>query len=493
MNFDSAFEACISAGFAPCKASCRERSNCIFVMAQRQGISHLLLFGPPPPGFVGEPIDTGNLHFTLCHLTAENVRALQTYFSYTIPVTPHGHAITIGLGDRLGLVTGAHIRALEGSSAFPVLAQQSKRELSLTGRSNREMMDSVAWQVFESGYEGGYAADGDHLKTLEEVQSAISDGDTMITLDCSEHINNTATLLSPAEIEAQCRKVFPLKVLESWNQAYANKHIPLDAKHEIYFSQEVLNTLYLIYGKMLDFVETVYQNAIQVSPHPVSLEISIDETAVETTPAAHFFVASELLKKGVIFDSLAPRFCGEFQKGIDYIGDINEFQFAFSIHVQIAEKLGYKISVHSGSDKFSIFPAIGYLSKGRFHLKTSGTSWVEAVRVIADCNPALFRRMLMFSCEKYQDAKAYYHVSGLVERIPPLNSLLDRELPAMLDDMNVRQVMHITYGFLLPQKTPDGDYQFRDEIYRTLHSHQEELNQTITTHIRRHLKLLNAF
>ena len=493
MNSESIFQACILGGFIPFKASYRELDGSIFLMGQYQGESVLLICGSLPSGFKGESVELGTLSSILCRSTPENIRALQRFFPYTVPSSPRGHAMTIGLGDRLGLITGAHIQALAGSRAFPVLAQQSKRELSLTGRSNREMLDSVAWQVFESGYEGGYAADGDHLKTLEEVQSAIDDGDTMITLDCSEHINNTAAFISPEEAGKQCGMFFPSRLLKQWNSSYAGNHIPLDKHYEIYFSQNMLNTLYLMYGNMIDFVERVYKEVIQTCHHPVSLEISIDETVVETTPAAHYFVASELLKRGVFFDSIAPRFCGEFQKGIDYVGDINAFQFMFSIHAQIAVKLGYKISVHSGSDKFSIFPIVSQLSGGKFHLKTSGTSWVEAVRVIAACNPELFRRMLSFSCAKYKEAKSFYHVSGLTERIPPLTSLLDKELPAMLDNIDVRQVIHITYGFLLQQHTPEGTYLFREEIYKTLRSHQEELNQTIIAHIRRHLQALDAF
>ena len=92
---------------------------------------------------------------------------------------------------------------------------------------------------------------------------------------------------------------------------------------------------------------------------------------------------------------MAPRFVGEFQKGIDYIGDLAEFEKQFAVHCAIARaRGGYKISIHSGSDKFSVYPAIGRHTGMRLHLKTAGTSWLQAVRVIARTNPPLFRRML---------------------------------------------------------------------------------------------------
>lgn len=493
MEREKIFSVCKAFGFKTYEASYRDLDGCAFLMVRHALQNVLLIFGDAPKDFSGEVIQIGDRQATACSLTAGNAAALRRLFPYTAPISPRGHGATIGLGDRLGLVTGAHIQALKGCDVFPVLAQQSKRELALAGRTNRSMLDDVTWQVFESGYEGGYAADGDHLKTLAEVQAAIADGNTMITLDCSEYIDNAAVNLSPAEAEKRCREVFSSELLHEWDWAYAEKCIPLDEHHEIRFSRESLYSIYLIYGETLHFIKMVYQQVIQASPVHVALEISIDETETETTPEAHYFVAAELLRQGVFFESMAPRFCGEFQKGVDYIGDIRKFQTDFAIHALVAKKLGYRISVHSGSDKFSIFPFVGQLSENRFHLKTSGTSWVEAVRVIAQCNPSLFRRMLTFSCARYQEAKAFYHVSGLVEKIPPVNDLADEDLPTLLDTIDARQVIHITYGFLLREKTPDGAYAFRDDIYQTLAMHKKELDQGITDHIRRHLTCLGLF
>lgn len=482
---------CQECGYVPSEASWREKNGTIYVMTRHELFPVLLIIGSAE-GFCGERIVLNGIEALSCHVSRENVQALQREFPFTIPTSTDGHAITVGVGDRLGLVTGAHIRAFQGSPVFPVLAQQSKRELALTGRTNRSMLDDVAWQVFEAGYEGGYAADGDHLKTADEVREAIADGDTMITLDCSEHIDNASASLCPEEASLLCRQRFGDAQVDAWNEAYANRHFALGEHGDIFFSAEDLPVIYLVYGKALAFTETIYHEIISRGPHPVMLEVSIDETETETSPLAHFFVASELKKRNVAFNSLAPRFCGEFQKGIDYIGSIERFRLEFATHAQIAEKLGYRISVHSGSDKFSIFPYVGQLTNGRFHLKTSGTSWVEAVRVIAKCNPALFRRMVHYSCGKYQEAKAFYHVTGLVERVPEVDTIADHALPYLLDETDTRQVMHITYGFLLQEKDAAGCYVFRDDIYRTLRQHKAELDDTISLHIRKHLTSLGV-
>ena len=232
-------------------------------------------------------------------------------------------------------------------------------------------------------------------------------------------------------------------------------------------------------AKALAFVERIYHDLIRKSGRRITLEVSIDETETETTPAAHYFAARELQKRGVKIGSVAPRFCGEFQKGIDYIGDKKRFEEEFAVHAQIAKALGYRISVHSGSDKFSIFPYVGKLSGFCFHLKTSGTSWAEAVRVIAACNPELFRRMMKFSCEKFAEAKAYYHVSGQAEKVPPLDGIAGVDLPHLLDETDARQVAHITYGFLL--QAAEEKPLFRDEIYDTLRRHKTALDAVITT------------
>ncbi len=104
---------------------------------------------------------------------------------------------------------------------------------------------------------------------------------------------------------------------------------------------------------------------------------------------------------------LAPRFVGDFEKGIDYKGDLKAFESCLAEHVQIAKDYGpYKISVHSGSDKFSIYPIVGRVTGGQFHLKTAGTSYLEALRVVARFEPALMRDIIAFCRERYKIDKA---------------------------------------------------------------------------------------
>lgn len=136
----------------------------------------------------------------LCPLSHENRLILNQHLPYTLPSAFGRQITTIGLGDRLGVATPGHIKSLQNSTAKPILAQQSKRELSLTGRSYEQVLDEVCFAVFQEGYRGGFGADGDHLKTIPDIEEALHCGYTMITLDCSEKIGREIENLTSVQI-----------------------------------------------------------------------------------------------------------------------------------------------------------------------------------------------------------------------------------------------------------------------------------------------------
>src|SRR4029078_7497460 len=112
----------------------------------------------------------------------------------------------------------------------------------------------------------------------------------------------------------------------------------------------------------------------------------------------HYIVAHRCLSRGMKLVSLAPRFIGDFEKGVDYKGDLPQLERSLADHAAIADALGpYKLSLHSGSDKLSIYPAFARLTRGRFHVKTAGTSYLEALRVAARHDQKLFRRIIDFA------------------------------------------------------------------------------------------------
>ncbi len=149
------------------------------------------------------------------------------------------------------------------------------------------------------------------------------------------------------------------------------------------------------------------------------LEMSVDETDTPTSIYEHYFIANELDERGVPLVSLAPRFVGKFQKGVDYMGDIDEFEAELAKHMAILHHFdGYKISIHTGSDKFSIYGIINDQARGYAHVKTAGTSYLEALRVVAVQNPSLFRQMLDLAHQNFEKDRKSYFVDCRPQNVP---------------------------------------------------------------------------
>ncbi len=438
--------------------------------------------------FRGEIIKTDGIYTKKANLSHENAAVIRDTFKYTQPKSFGKDETTLGLGDRLGIASPGHIATIRGTNVKPILAQQSIRELQLTNRTYQDVLDDVTWAVFQEGYRGGYGADGDHLKSAGEVKMALETGFTMITLDCSEYINNTINKMTMVEIEKKFKQL-PFTKLKELEKYYLNKMFVLNSGEKITFKKDDLMKTVLIYHKMIDFTRGIYQNQIKKSDRAIDFEISIDETSTPTTPQAHYFVATELMRLAVDFVSLAPKFIGEFQKGIDYIGDIKQFEQEFKLHSAIADHFGYKLSIHSGSDKLSIYPVIARYTNGRMHIKTSGTSWLEAMRVIAKYEPDLYRKIHIFALKHFKEATKYYHVTSNLDNIPDISKLRDEQLPELLCQNDARQLIHLTYGLILNDRQ-QGNYLYKDELYQKWHKYEKEYRIILKRHIGRHLKKL---
>ncbi|RLG03201.1 MAG: hypothetical protein DRN60_01860, partial [Thaumarchaeota archaeon] len=151
----------------------------------------------------------------------------------------------------------------------------------------------------------------------------------------------------------------------------------------------------------------------------------------------------------------------------------------------------YKLSIHSGSDKFSIYPIIGKWAKGMFHLKTAGTSYLEALRVVARHDPRLFREIIDYSMKCFERDKATYMISTKIESIPDHRMCRDEELEdVFLNRDEGRQLLHVTYGSILTARDSNGRWIFRDKIRKILLENEEEYYQLLQNHFRKHLMAL---
>lgn len=383
--------------------------------------------------------------YVLCPTSHENRLVLNELLPFTAPVSFGRSGSTFGFGDRLGFANTAQLRAVRKTNVRPVLAQQSLRELQLTSRSIEQVIDAAAYAVLQENYQAGYACDGDHLKTLDEVKASIASGATMITLDCS------LVLQPPADKTDEQWAAFYNGLPEQRKAQDRADYLENEAADTLglHFSVETLAKLHWVYAAANTLIRDVYFSALLPARRPIDFEISLDETVETTTPEAHFFVAREMEREKVVATSVAPKFVGEFQKAIEYIGNPDELRATMSVHAAIAEHFGYRLSLHSGSEKFTVLPLIAELTHGHYHVKTSGTSWLEVVEVISKYDPALYRKMHMLALEGIDEAKQSYVVHCDVQRIRPLCEVSDEELPEYLLNNDSRQLMHITYGYIL--------------------------------------------
>jgi hypothetical protein len=363
----------------------------------------------------------------------------------------------------------------------PIFAQQSIREMERTGRGPGEVLSDAAWGVFAAGWRDGLGADADHLKTTADVDACLAAGYTFFTFDPGAYVNAAADAEPPHRVRAAL-EALPWKDLDDTSRQMHDRYLRmvLDlGDRALRFDEESLARAAVKYGHAVAHVATLYRH-LKARAAAVEVEVSVDETDTATTPAQHAYVACELRRLGVEWVSLAPRFVGRFEKGVDYLGDPAAFEADAAMHAALARRLGpYKLSLHSGSDKLSVYGALARQAGNFLHVKTAGTSYLEALRTVAALDPGLFRAMYGFARERYEEDRASYHVSASLERAPAPEAVTDADLVSLLDAFDARQVLHVTFGSVLARHG--------DQLRVFLRAHTEVYEATLERHFVRHL------
>lgn len=392
---------------------------------------------------------------------------------------------SVGCGDRLGLATPGHVRALAKTRLEGVLCQQSVRENTRTGRRPGQVLADAMWGAWQEGWRQGFGADADHLKTTDEIDAFVDAGYTFFTIDPGDHVDGRADAAAESEIAAMV-SALPWETLESrpadLEKALCQKTLELDGR-PYRLQAAAIRRAAAKYGRVVAHTVRMYRHlAGRMAARPFDLEVSVDETDTVTSLAEHIYIASELKRLGVRWVSLAPRYVGDFEKGVDYIGDLAAFEASFQEHAAVARTLGpYKLSLHSGSDKFRIYPIAASHTRGLVHLKTAGTSYLEALRTVAMTDPALFRQILALAVARYPADRASYHVSARIEALPPFDKLSDAALPDLLEDFHAREILHVTYGSVLNH--PD----LRAPLFAILEGNAPLYTKLVAKHFDRHL------
>jgi len=441
-------------------------------------------------GFEGERSEHAGGILLLGPTSPHNARGLRAHLPWLKPMTL-GLRTSAGLGDRLGLATPGHVRAVravrEQGDIAPIFAQQSIREMTRTGRSPQQVMDDATWGIFAQGWRDGMGADADHLKTTADIDACVAAGFTFFTIDPGEYVNNSAETMTLADLRAAVDKLpSDLQLAASGLQS---KSFDVEGR-SISFVGHTLLKAAVKYGRAVAHVAAMYRHLMQVTGgRNCELEVSVDETETPTTHAEHVYIASELRRLGVQWVSLAPRYIGRFEKGVDYIGDVAAFEAAFAVHAAIARQFGpYKLSLHSGSDKFSIYPVAARQTRGLVHLKTAGTSYLEALHTLAALDPDFFREIYAFARGRYETDRASYHVSAQLGRAPLPHAVTDTDLPALLNQFDAREILHVTFGSVLTERAADGRWRFYDRFVDLLRANPEAYAANLEAHFLRHLK-----
>ena len=291
---------------------------------------------------------------------------------------------SFGIGDRFALQGTAQLKAFQKAlqeykvHITPVW-NKSYREHK-TVHSHPESVRSEADTAARSlGWEGDYLVDADHIN-LSNVDDFLASSD-FFTIDVAEYINAD---ISHEEIE------YFIKV----NSRYIGKISIPGIDRPLDISRDFIRRSAEKFLKAIQEASRIYQYIIARKGKDFIAEVSMDEVEEPQSPAELFMVLSGLAQYGVNIQTIAPKFTGRFNKGVDYVGDIQTFRNEFEEDLlvidyaikefQLAENL--KLSVHSGSDKFSIYPSIQAITRKHdkgVHIKTAGTTWLEEIAGLA--------------------------------------------------------------------------------------------------------------
>ncbi|HZE95507.1 MAG TPA: tagaturonate epimerase family protein [Planctomycetota bacterium] len=469
-----------------------------WILAGRSGTDRQVAVGYPAGK---KPRWAARLHGTAAALDGDDVLLLDAVHDILVALRealpflqprPTGKTPSFGFGDRTGMATPGHLLALQGSGYFPNLAQQSIREMTRTQRAPADVLDAAVFGALQSGHLGGFGADADHLKTLDDVDRCAEAGFVSFTLDAIEKVIDAAPRMNDADLEQAYKKILvDVPDAKGWEKKYSGKTFTFEKEVAVRMEGRAFREAIVKYGRAIPYwIEMEKRVRRKTKGRACEIEIAVDETGAVTTGAEHVFIARELAERGMKFEGFAPRFVGEFEKGVDYKGERPVLEDSVVEHAVLARAHGgYKISVHSGSDKFSIYPMIAKATEGRFHLKTAGTSWMEAVRVIARKDPALFREICAFVRGQFAKDVASYHISGDPARVPAPDTLTDADLERVyVVEDDGRQIMHVTYGSAFTAKDESGNWLYRDRIFALLAKEEDLYTECLKLHLGRHVK-----
>lgn len=407
---------------------------------------------------------------------------------------------SIGLGDRFGREGEAQLRAVQQFTEehdIPVtpIWNKSHREHTLTGTEPRDTLREADAAVARLGWQRPYYVDADHV--------------TAATLGpflphCDYFTIDVAHLLGAPPDSEELEKARQL--LEPW----CHRRILLPSGDVLRLESDTAAAAARCYSRALNEIEGVVECLRKERRGGYKVEISADEVARPQSAAELFCLLVLLSARGVEIQALAPRFPGTFLKGVDYRGDLAAFEAHLRRILAVLEFARrefawpeLRLSVHSGSDKPSLYPILYRCAVARghgLHLKTAGTTWLAEVEALAEAEKEAWH----FVRELYR--KAWQRRAELIRPYTPVVEICEARLPAPEaiaswsgknfaaalrpslapppHHEDLRQLIHISY----PIAAESGD-----EFFQLLDHHRDRIAIRVTENLyRRHLLPLFA-
>jgi hypothetical protein len=386
---------------------------------------------------------------------------------------------SMGLGDRFGYQGHAQLKAIieagrKGVEITPVW-NKSNREHMIIGTQPSDVRLEADTVTKDADFKRAYFVDADHINS-DTVDKFIGSSD-FFTVDVASYIGKR---VDQAEID---------KFLEAARK-YTGKLEVTGIKKPLKCSRELLGSFaenYLFAAKKAGEIYRKIEKSKGAGNFVT--EVSMDEVSQSQTPLELFFILGMLGLEGIPLQTVAPKFSGRFNKGVDYSGDPLKFasEFEEDLMVDAIKEFGLpenlKISIHSGSDKFAIYPHIGALLKKHdkgVHLKTAGTTWLEEVIGLAEAEGKALefvKEIYTKAHEKIEELCAPYAdvIDINVDSLPSENEVMSwngRKFAASLRhetgnpeyNPNMRQLMHVSYK-LAAEKM--------DKYFKLLEEHKE--------------------
>jgi tagaturonate epimerase len=292
---------------------------------------------------------------------------------------------SFGMGDRFTREGSAQLSAVieaqkQGADITPVW-NKSFREHTTTGTQPSSVRVEADAAIAEAGWTGPYFVDADHINSAN-VDSFIETSD-FFTLDVADYIGSRA---EDARIDDFCTRRTDL---------IGSRTVPGMRAPLVITAADLRRAAERYLLAVTKAGELYRYIAERKGEGNFITEVSMDETDDPQSAQELLIILAAAAEEKIPLQTIAPKFSGRFNKGVDYVGDTERFAREFSDDIAV---LGFavrefglpenlKLSIHSGSDKFSIFPLIKQVSAetgAGFHLKTAGTTWLEEVIGLAE-------------------------------------------------------------------------------------------------------------